>query len=62
MTAHAAPRPGETVALRLQVAVPHGTPDGLYTIEAMVDPGNRIAESDETDNIWVSGERLMIAR
>ena len=49
----AAPGPRETVGLRLRLVVPSGTPAGRYTLEAVVDPDNRIAESDETDNTWL---------
>jgi hypothetical protein len=55
-----APRAGESVTLGLRVVVPAATAHGRYQIEAVLDPDNRIAESDETDNIWVSGESLAV--
>jgi CARDB protein len=51
----AAPRPGEHIALRLTLVVPARTPAGSYGLELVLDPDNRIAESDETDNAAIVG-------
>jgi hypothetical protein len=56
----AAPRPGETLSLRLRLAIPSSVPTGRYMIELVADPRNEIPESDESDNVWVSDESLFV--
>jgi hypothetical protein len=56
----AAPRPGETSLLRLRLVVPLGTRAGEYALQSVVDPDNRIPESDETDNTWLADARLTV--
>jgi hypothetical protein len=56
----AAPRPGETLTLRLRAAIPSGVPTGRYAVELVADPRNEIPETDETDNVWVSSESLVV--
>jgi hypothetical protein len=56
----AAPRPRETLSLSLRLVIPSGVPTGRYMIELVADPRNEIPESDETDNVWVSDESLVV--
>jgi hypothetical protein len=57
-----APRPGERIPLRLRFVVPSDTPEGRYLLEVVVDADNRVLESDETDNAWLSTESLAVVR
>ena len=52
----AAPGPRESVVLRLRLVVPTGTRAGEYALQTVVDPDNRIPESDESDNTWVAAD------